>query len=192
MTPDVLVGLLAEPERLRVVAALVLGARTPSQLTDATGLDQRAVGRALQRLQTGGLISADCDGFTLHIELFKHVARTTAPRPKLEDHGYLDERTESAVRRFIQDGRLIRLPAQRSRRVAVLEHLAQSFQPGVRYSEKDVNGVLLARCADGEVDHVSLRRYLVVEGLLSREGGEYWRSGGWVDVLSPEARRPAV
>lgn len=185
VTPDVLVGLLAEPERLRVVAALVLGARTPSQLIEATGLDQRAVGRALQRLQVGGLISADHDGFTVHIELFKEVARTTAAPSKIEDHGYLDECTESAVRRFIQDGRLMRLPAQRSRRVAVLEHLAQSFQPGVRYSEKEVNGILLAWCSGGEVDHVSLRRYLVVEGLLSREGGAYWRSGGWVDVLSP-------
>ena len=185
VTPDVLVGLLAEPERLRVVAALVLGARTPSQLIDATGLDQRAVGRALQRLQTGGLVSADHDGFTVHIEVFKQVARTTAPQPKLENHGYADERTESAVRRFIQDGRLMRLPAQRSRRVVVLEHLAQSFQPGLRYSEKEVDGVLREWCAGGEVDHVSLRRCLVDEGLLSRECGAYWRSGGWVDVLSP-------
>lgn len=185
VTPDVLVGLLAEPERLRVVAALVLGARTPSQIIDATGLDQRAVGRALQRLQTGGLISADHDGFTVHIELFKEVARTTAPQPKFEDHGYVDERTESAVRRFVRDGRLMRLPAQRSRRLSVLEHLAQSFQPGLRYSEQEVDGVLRGWCAGGEVDYVSLRRYLVDEGLLSREGGDYWRSGGWVDVLSP-------
>jgi hypothetical protein len=185
VTPDVLVGLLAEPERLRVVAALVLGARTPSQLIDATGLGQRAVGRALQRLQTGELVSTNHDGFTVHIELFKQVARITAPQPKLEDHGYVDERTESAVRRFIQDGRLMRLPAQRSRRVAVLEHLAQSFQPGLRYSEKEVDGVLREWCAGGEADHVSLRRCLVDEGLLSREGGTYWRSGGWVDVLSP-------
>jgi hypothetical protein len=28
-----------------------------------------------------------------------------------------------------------------------------------------------------------VRRHLVDEGLLSREDGLYWRSGGWVDVL---------
>jgi hypothetical protein len=131
------------------------------------------------------LVSTNHDGFTVHIELFKQVARITAPQPKLEDHGYVDERTESAVRRFIQDGRLMRLPVQRSRRVAVLEHLAQSFQPGLRYSEKEVDGLLREWRAGGEADHVSLRRCLVDEGLLSREGGTYWRSGGWVDVLSP-------
>ncbi len=78
----------------------------------------------------------------------------------------------------------MRLPAPRSRRVAVLEHVVQSFQPGLRYSEKEVDRVLREWCTGGEADHVSLRWCLVDEGLLSRECGEYWRSGGWVDVLS--------
>ncbi len=44
----------------------------------------------------------------------------------------------------------MRLPAQRSRRVAVLEHLVQSFQSGLRYSERRstgcyANGVLVVR-----------------------------------------------
>lgn len=149
-------GLLAEPERLRVVAALVLGARSPSQLIDATGLDQRAVGRAVQRLQSGGLVSTDHDGFTVHIELFEQVARTTAPQPKFEDHGYVDERTESAVRRFNRGWPATAHAHTTVSPCCVLEHLAQSFQPGLRYSEKEVDAERRA-----------------------------WRSGGWVDVLSP-------
>ena len=31
-------------------------------------------------------------------------------------------------------------------------------------------------------DVAALRRYLVEEGLLDREGGEYWRSGGTFPV----------
>jgi hypothetical protein len=30
-------------------------------------------------------------------------------------------------------------------------------------------------------DHAAIRRYLVDKGFLSRERGEYWRSGGRVD-----------
>jgi hypothetical protein len=41
--------------------------------------------------------------------------------------------------------------------------------------------VLRAWCHDSETDHVTLRRYLVDEGLLSRADGEYWRTGGWVE-----------
>jgi len=179
VTPDALVGLLAEPERLRVVAALVLGARTPAELIEATGLDQRAVGRGLQRLETGGLVSSAPDGFTLDTSGFKKVARTAAPPQKTEGHGYADEQTESVVRTFVRDGRLLRLPAQRSRRRTVLEHVVQTFEPGTRYTEKEVDAVLRDWCIGGPAGHVSLRRHLVDEGLLTREAGQYWRSGGW-------------
>jgi len=182
MTPDALVGLLAEPDRLRVVSALVLGARTPVQLIEVTGLNQRAIGQALQRLETAGLVSSGPDGFAVHTDVFKEVARAAAPSHQTEDHGYADERIESLVRTFVRDGRLLGLPAQRSRRRTVLEHVAQSFQPGMRYPEQEVDAVLRAWCAGGTADHVSLRRHLVDEGLLSRASGEYWRSGGWVDV----------
>jgi hypothetical protein len=183
MRPEVLVGLLAEPERLRVVAAIVLGARTPAEVITASGLDQRAAGAALRRLETGGLVESGPEGFRLRDELFKEVARASARPQKQEDHGYRDQRVESVVRTFVRDGRLLRLPAQANRRRAVLEHVVQSFEPGVRYSEREVNAVLRAWCAGGQVDHVSLRRYLIDEGLLTRENGVYWRSGGWMDVL---------
>jgi hypothetical protein len=42
--------------------------------------------------------------------------------------------------------------------------------------------VLRAWTDGGLVDHVTLRRYLVDESLLDRDGGEYWRSGGWLDA----------
>jgi hypothetical protein len=82
----------------------------------------------------------------------------------------------------VRDGHLVGLPAQRGRRVVVLEHLAQSFEPGVDYPEKEVNAVLAEFAEGGAVDHVTLRRYLVDEQLLRREQGVYRRSGGRVDV----------
>lgn len=33
-----------------------------------------------------------------------------------------------------------------------------------------------------ESDWVSLRRYLIDEGLMEREDGWYWRTGGYVEV----------
>ncbi len=111
------------------------------------------------------------------------AARAVAPPAEAEQHGYSDERIESVVRTFVRDGRLLRLPAQRSRRRTVLEHVVQSFEPGTRYAEHELDAVLRAWCAGGGTDHVSLRRHLVDEGLLSRSEGHYWRSGGWVDVL---------
>jgi hypothetical protein len=107
------------------------------------------------------------------------------PAPEDELHGYADPKVEQLVRTFVRDGFLIGLPSQRSRRRIVLEHLISSFEPGVRYPEREVDAVLRAWTGkDGPIDHVTVRRYLVDESLLDRADGLFWRSGRWVDVTS--------
>lgn len=93
---------------------------------------------------------------------------------------------QQILERFLLGGRLVQMPAKRSRRLVVLDHLAQSFEPGLRYTEPEVNAAL--RGFDDDV--AALRRYLVDEGFLAREAGVYWRSGGSVDLGSPAGPRP--
>ena len=82
------------------------------------------------------------------------------------------------IERFLPEGRLVQMPAKRSRRLVVLDHVARVFEPGRRYPEAEVN-VLLRAFYD---DYAALRRYLVDEGFLSRKDGQYWRSGGSVEA----------
>jgi hypothetical protein len=72
------------------------------------------------------------------------------------------------------DGRLHTIPSKRAKLLVVLDHLAQSFEPGQRYDEAEVNLVLRGF----HDDHAALRRYLVENDFLTREAGAYWRSGG--------------
>ncbi len=84
---------------------------------------------------------------------------------------------EVVLRAFLDaHGRLSSIPSKHNKRLVVLDHLAQLFEPGVHYPEPEVNRVL---CAVHE-DVAALRRYLVEEGFLDREGGIYWRCGGSV------------
>jgi hypothetical protein len=85
---------------------------------------------------------------------------------------------EAVLRIFMRDGRITALPAKRSRRLVLLDHVAQLFDVGVRYSESEVNRTL----RDVHEDYAALRRYLVDEDFLSRDHGVYWRTGGSVDV----------
>jgi hypothetical protein len=85
---------------------------------------------------------------------------------------------DAVLRNFMRDGRIVAMPAKRSRRLLLLDHVAQMFEVGVRYQEGEVN-LKLRELHD---DYAALRRYLVDEGFLSREHGEYWRTGGSVDV----------
>ena len=83
---------------------------------------------------------------------------------------------DQRLRVFVRKGRIETMPARQSRRRLLLDKIAQGFEPGVRYPEHRVSQFLGAIYAD----YAALRRYLVDEELLSRAGGEYWRSGGTV------------
>jgi hypothetical protein len=171
---DRLIGLLAAPERLRVVAALILGARTTEQIAAATGLGARAIATSLNRLAQGDLVILEDDGYRFaHERLWEAAKVAGRSRSEIERQGSPEDEVLS---RFVKDGRLVSVPAARAKRMAVLNHLAQEFEPGTYYDERDVNRIL-KRYHD---DHATLRRYLVDEGFLSRESGKYWRTGGSV------------
>jgi hypothetical protein len=76
------------------------------------------------------------------------------------------------VGRFIKNGRLVIVPSKRAKLRPVLEHIAQSFEPGRSYPEAEVNEILEGFHAD----YAALRRYLVDDGFMEREAGVYWRA----------------
>jgi ADP-ribose pyrophosphatase YjhB (NUDIX family) len=188
--PTTLVGLLAEDSRLRLVAALVLGATKPDDLLAVTGLSGRDLGAALRRLEKGGLVTIADGQVLLTADAFKTAARAAAPAEVVEDFGAADPHAELVLRTFVRAGKLLQMPTQASKRRIVLEHIASIFEPGVRYPERAVNAILRAWYED----YATLRRYLIDGGLLDREpGGDYWRIGGWVaDVPEPAGFEPAV
>jgi hypothetical protein len=175
--PDRLVGLLATPERLRVVAAIVLGHATVPDIADATGLDERSIAEALGRLVPAGLVESLDGSFVVHETAFSLAARSGRRTGPGRDEDPADERSRT-LRRLFDGDRLLEIPTKRSTRRLVLDEIAQRFEIGRRYTERQVN----ASIAEVHPDTAALRRYLVDEGLMSREAGEYWRIGGTVDV----------
>ncbi|YAL83944.1 DUF2087 domain-containing protein [Dermacoccaceae bacterium W4C1] len=86
---------------------------------------------------------------------------------------------DRVLRTFVaDDGPLTQIPTKISKRLVVLDHLAQQFVPGEKYTQTQVNNALRA----AHPDVAALRRYLVEEGFLDRADGMYWRSGGSVPL----------
>jgi hypothetical protein len=85
---------------------------------------------------------------------------------------------DDRLRAFVRGGRIDTLPAKMTKRRLLLDAVAQAFQPGLRYQERLVSS-FLATIHD---DYAALRRYLVDEGFLSRDHGEYWRTAGTVET----------
>jgi hypothetical protein len=91
----------------------------------------------------------------------------------------MDPHDERVLRNFItEDGQLHTIPTKRSKRLVVLDHIAQSFEPGRTYPESEVNAII----ERFHPDYAALRRYLVEDEFLTRQDAVYWRSGGTFHV----------
>ena len=90
------------------------------------------------------------------------------------DSSWAGERSweDKVLSTFVTDGRLAQIPAQHKRRLVILDWLASRFEPGVRYPEREVNGIIQRH----HPDTASLRRYLVDLGFMQRDHGIYWRT----------------
>lgn len=79
---------------------------------------------------------------------------------------------EQVIFAFVKDDRLVSVPARHKKRLVILRYLVDRCFPDDRaYPEKEVN----QRLALLHPDVAALRRYMVEEGLLTREAGEYRR-----------------
>ena len=179
--PDDVLRALADPERLSIAGLLARGPRSAAELREETGLSIARARRHLTRLTAAGVVRLEADRRTyrLDAETLRRVAEAVGPpREAGLALGAASEDEESVLRTFFRSGRLTEIPAKESKRRIVLERVAIEFEPGVRYDEKEVN-VIVGRFFN---DYAALRRHLVDEGFLSRDHGEYWRTGGRVDV----------
>ena len=136
MDAGTIVGLLADRTRLRVVAALALGASTIEEVADAADLPVKDVALAARRLSRAGLVHRDGHMLALHAERFGAAARAAAEAAPAPEPLSDDPAEDAVLSAFVRDGRLVSVPAQRTKRLVVLHHLVRVFEPGVRYHER--------------------------------------------------------
>ena len=182
--PRRLVAVLADNAKLRVFAALVLaeGGLTLAEAAEAAGVREGEAHRALANLSELGLARPVAEnGYLATPDVFRSSLSELARRrdeAAAKAFSTTDPARVSVLLGCFREGRLVYLPEKFGKRQIVLEEVAQSFEPGVRYAEAEVNLVL----RDLYPDYAALRRYLVDSAFLSREDGFYWRSGGTVRV----------
>ncbi|WP_108664808.1 DUF2087 domain-containing protein [Euzebya rosea] len=182
MTPEEFAKFALDRGRLAVLGLLAVGAQDTDALVEATGQDRRAVLEALGVLAVEGLVARDdADGWVLQesglVAVAEQLHRPPPPAPRVF-FGMTTEEGE-VLARYTTGNRLSEIPSKRSHRLVVLERLALEFDPGERYEERRVNGMLSL----WHPDYAALRRALVDEGFMDRGGGEYWRAGGRVTGL---------
>jgi hypothetical protein len=174
LEPRDYLGIVVDPVRLAVLGHAAIGPVDVGALATALGLPERKVREVIGKLLAAQLLTEE---YTLDRDALRALAQSLpqdAPAdPDLVAEGWTEEEAR-ILATFFTGSRLKQIPSSRSKRLVVLERLAQEFEPGLRYQEKEVNFKLQLFHAD----YAALRRYLVDEEFLSRAEGAYWRTGG--------------
>jgi DNA-binding transcriptional ArsR family regulator len=167
---------LSDPARLRILGAIAEQTRSGSELSDLLNLSPPTISHHIAKLTAAGLIATTPDAqrrlYSLNTDTLRSLARSSARSGSATPDSPNDEadRERSKTNRdFFKDGVLKQIPAQRRKRVFVLQHLMERFAPRTDYSEKTVNEMLKR----AHPDFATLRRELVDYGFMTRENGVY-------------------
>lgn len=173
---------LADANRLKIVGLLAQDALTVEQMAEMLGLSASTVSHHLARLSKAGLVSAKAESYynvysleTGALEAMAKRLLTEDALPAAAEDVDRDAYDRKVLRSYLtSEGRIQSFPSQRKKLEVILRYVVERFEPGERYSEKQVNSIL------GELtgDIAGLRRDLIDFGLLDRErgGSAYWRT----------------
>ncbi len=172
---------LADSNRLKIVGLLAQESMSVEQLADTLHLHPSTVSHHLARLSKAGLVSARAEGYysiyrlktkTLEGMAQRLLAREALPIESLAvDQDAYDRKVLHNY--ILPDGSVKAFPTQQKKLEVILRYAVKAFEPGVRYTEKQVNEIL----SRFNEDTAFLRRSLIETGLMKRKGGggEYWR-----------------
>lgn len=183
---------LADESRLAIVHSLIQKSQYVEEIAKRHALAPSTVSFHLRKLEKAGLVSSRKEQYYVVIEANQAVLDTTlreivsaSPLSKELQDERLNEYRSKVISTFFPHGILEKLPAQHKKRLIVLERFAVGFQPGRRYTELEVTG-LIRPLFD---DYCTVRRLLVDEGLIRREGSTYWREDDGKRESKPPAQK---
>lgn len=168
---------LSDATRLQLVKALSDGPKYVELLAEVLDRTPSTISFHLKKLEEAGLVAMHKEQYYAVATLQKNVLDQRlldiiCPEgEKLDVQAQREQQyREKVLENLFEYGKLKTIPVQRKKRRIVLEKLAESFEPGRVYAEREVNLII----ADFHDDFCTLRRELIAEGIMERENGKYW------------------
>ncbi len=155
---------LADPNRLRIVRALLEAPCYVEQLAAGLNLSAPTISHHLKKLEQVGLVTGTREQYYTVYRLDAGILDqrlgdlvTEAGDGQVAEGQRLEAYRQKILDTFFFDGRLNQLPAQRKKRLVVLDAFAADFAPDRMYSEEEVNQIIAARFDD----YCTIRREMV-------------------------------
>ncbi|MBN1679594.1 MAG: metalloregulator ArsR/SmtB family transcription factor [Anaerolineae bacterium] len=170
---------LADENRLKIIGLLSHREHSVGELAALLDLKEPTVSHHLARLKTLGLVDVRADGNNRFYRLDRAALGrlnqeifSTERLTSWVDDIDVDAWDRKVLSDYIHDGKLKQIPTKEKKLIVILRWLITRFEPGRRYTERDVNDII-----EGVYDdYAMLRRELVDFGFLARDsgGGGYW------------------
>ena len=171
---------LADGNRLKIVGLLAQHESNVEDLANQLGLSVSTTSHHLSMLAHVGLVSSRTNGhyyiYSLEINHLREMAQrllADEALPRLSESFEGDAFEKKVIATFTDaEGRIKSFPAQEKKFIVLLRFAARAFEPDKRYTEKQVNEILLRF----NEDTASMRRGMVEYHIMDRQGGggEYW------------------
>lgn len=165
---------LSNPERLKVIGLIAIEPLSMTQIAERLKWTSTEAYKQISSLEHFGLIKNQSGTYHLDTETLRKMSRQilSGSRPRMSKDDFEGEEYDRKVLSdyFAPGEKLKQIPLQRKKLSVVLRYLLKAFEPGQRYTERQVNELLKRY----HPDTASLRRGMVDEGMLTRQDGIYW------------------
>ena len=169
---------LSDASRLRIIQSLNQGEMYTELLAERLELTPSTVSFHMKRLEDTGLVISRKEQYYTVYSLNREVLEETLYDLAVSQPEQIDEqqKREDAYRQkvlkaFYDYGKLRAIPVQRKKKLICYELIAERFELGRVYEEKEVNEIISPIYAD----YCTIRRDMISEGIFQRDGIRYVR-----------------
>ena len=169
---------LSDASRLRIVQSLTQGDMYTELLAERLGLTPSTVSFHMKKLEDAGLVTARKEQYYTVYVLNREMLDaslselvTSSPEQIDEQQKREDRYRDKVIKAFFEYGKLISIPVQRKKRIICLEEIAKRFEIGREYDEAELSDII----ASINEDYCTIRRDMIGEGILARDGSTYVR-----------------
>ena len=169
---------LADTSWLRIVQSLTKGDMYTELLAERLGITPSTVSFHMKKLEDAGIVVSRKEQYYIVYSLNRDVLESSlfdvaaaAPEQIDEQQKREAEYRQKVIDSFFEYGKLKAIPVQRKKKLICYEVIAESLIPGKVYNEKDLNDII----SQIHEDYCTIRRDMIGEGILRRNGSEYVR-----------------
>jgi hypothetical protein len=170
--------MLGDKTRLKIIGMLLEKPMYVELIAERLGLNPSTISFHLKKLEHIKLVRSEKDQYytiyhidteKLNFKLLDEIKTITAVKETEEEREAQYKR--KILENFFIDNKLTTIPKQRKKRTLILEKIAEDFDLGKEYKEKEVNEKILQY----HDDFCFIRREFIMEKLFVRDKGIYKR-----------------